>query len=143
MPGFQKPGGLAPVLNAEDAFLSTTVYTRESRQHSEADMQYNQVVVFITVPTQEVGSQIARALVGSKLAACVNILPGISSVYSWQGAIQQDDELLLVAKTRTTLFDQLAAAVKKIHPYDVPEVIALPILTGSKEYLAWINQETA
>jgi periplasmic divalent cation tolerance protein len=106
-------------------------------------MQYNQVVVFITVPTQEVGSQIARALVGSKLAACVNILPGISSVYSWQGAIQQDDELLLVAKTRTTLFDQLAAAVKKIHPYDVPEVIALPILTGSKEYLAWINQETA
>jgi len=106
-------------------------------------MPYNQVVVFITVPSYEVGEQIAMELIESNLAACVNILPGISSHYRWQGEIERDDKLMLVAKTRSLLFDQLAAAVKRIHPYEVPEVIALPIVLGSQEYLAWINEETA
>ncbi len=106
-------------------------------------MQYSYVLVFITVPSAEVGQDIATLLVDEKLAACVNIVPGISSIYCWQEAIQQDDELLLIAKTRSTLFERLATTVKRVHPYDVPEVIALPILAGSNEYLAWIDSVTS
>jgi periplasmic divalent cation tolerance protein len=103
----------------------------------------NQLVVWITVPSRDVGLKIAKELVENRLAACVNILPGILSVYQWQGKIEQGDELLLLAKTRSSLFDKLSVAVKHIHPYDVPEVIAMPIVAGSNEYLAWINDETA
>jgi len=106
-------------------------------------MHYNQIVVFITVPSCEVGQEIAKELVEASLAACVNILPAISSVYRWQGKIEQDDELLLVAKTRSTRFDQLAEVVKRIHPYELPEVIAIPIVAGLQGYLAWINEATA
>ncbi len=106
-------------------------------------MQYSYVLVFITIPSAEVGQDIATLLVDEKLAACVNIVPGISSIYCWQEAIQQDDELLLIAKSRSTLFERLATTVKRVHPYDVPEVIALPILAGSNEYLAWIDSVTS
>ena len=105
-------------------------------------MQYSHLVVYITVPSQEVGQQIATVLVESSLAACVNIIPGVSSIYHWQGGIEQDDELLLIAKTRAILLDQFVSEVKKIHPYEVPEVIAMPIVAGSSEYLAWINEGT-
>jgi periplasmic divalent cation tolerance protein len=106
-------------------------------------MLYSHLIVFITVPTLEVGQQIANILVESNLAACVNIVPGVTSIYHWQGEVEQADELLLIAKTRTTLFDKLATAIKRIHPYDVPEVVAMPIIAGSNEYLAWINDETS
>ena len=106
-------------------------------------MWYSHFVVYITVPSREVGQEIATVLVEGKLAACVNIIPGITSIYGWQGEIEQDEELLLVAKTRADLFDRLATAVKRIHPYEVPEVIALPIVAGSNEYLAWIDVETS
>ena len=105
-------------------------------------MQYAHIVVYITVPSLEVGEQIANMLVESKLAACVNILPGVVSVYQWQGEVHQDEEHLLIVKTRADNFDQLATEVKRNHPYDVPEIIALPIVAGSNEYLAWINGET-
>jgi periplasmic divalent cation tolerance protein len=105
-------------------------------------MENNQLVVFITVPSQKIGLQIAKELVGRNLAACVNLLPGILSIYRWQGEIEQEDELLLVVKTKSSLFEKLATAVKRIHPYEVPEVIALPIVAGLKEYLAWIDVET-
>lgn len=105
-------------------------------------MQFNYILVFITVPSAEVGSDIATLLVDENLAACVNIVPGIRSVYCWQEAVQEDDELLLIAKTRSALFDRLATTVKRVHPYEVPEVIALPILAGSNEYLAWIDTVT-
>lgn len=100
------------------------------------------IIVVITVPSREVGQQIAETLLENKLVACVNIIPGISSIYHWQGAIEQDDEMLLIAKTRAALFDRLATTVKRVHPYDVPEVIAMPIVAGSNEYLAWIDMET-
>ncbi len=106
-------------------------------------MQSNYILVFITVPSAEVGQDIATLLVDENLAACVNIVSGISSIYCWQEAIQQDDELLLIAKSRSTLFERLATTVKRVHPYDVPEVIALPILAGSNEYLAWIDSVTS
>jgi periplasmic divalent cation tolerance protein len=105
-------------------------------------MQYSHLVVYITVPSRDVGLEIAKILVEGKLAACVNIVPGISSIYHWQGEIEQDDEFLLIAKTPAAHFNRLSSTVKRVHPYDVPEVIALPIIAGSNEYLAWIDEET-
>lgn len=106
-------------------------------------MQYNYILVFIMVPSAEVGNDIATLLVDENLAACVNIVPGVRSIYCWQEAVQEDDELLLIAKTRSALFERLATTVKRVHPYEVPEVIALPILAGSNEYLAWIDTVTS
>jgi periplasmic divalent cation tolerance protein len=106
-------------------------------------MNASHIVIMITVPSREVGEQVANALVEGRLVACVNIVPGISSIYQWQGNIEQEDELLLIAKSRATLFNRVATLVKQIHPYDVPEVIAIPIVAGSSEYLAWIDTETA
>jgi len=102
------------------------------------------IVVLITVPSPEVGEQIATALLERKLAACVNIVPRIQSIYTWQGTVHNDHEALLVVKTRAALFaERLVPAVKAIHPYEVPEIIALPILTGSQSYLDWIAAETS
>ncbi len=101
------------------------------------------IVVLITVPSSEVGERIAAALLEKKLAACVNILPGVTSIYTWKGAVQKDQELLLVVKTRADLFQaRLVPAVKAVHPYEVPEIIALPVLMGSPDYLDWIAAET-
>ena len=105
-------------------------------------MQFTYMLVFITVPSREVGHEIATLLVEENLAACVNIVPGITSIYRWQDTIERDDELLLVAKTKSTHFERLATAVKRVHPYEVPEVIGLPLVAGSNEYLAWIDTET-
>ncbi len=102
------------------------------------------IVVLITVPEEEDARRIAGELLEKKLAACVNILPAIQSIYIWQGAVQNDREVLLLVKTRAALFrDQLVPAVKAIHPYDVPEIIALPVLMGSQSYLDWIAAETS
>ncbi len=102
------------------------------------------VVVLITVPSQEVGEKIATGLVEKQLAACVNILPEINSIYAWKGDIHSDQEVLLVVKTRAELFEgQLVPAVQAMHPYQVPEVIALPVVMGLGSYLDWIEQETS
>lgn len=101
------------------------------------------IIVFITTPSEAVGRQIAGALLAEKLAACVNIIPAIESIYAWKGEVQNDREALLVVKSRLDLFeDYLVPAVKALHPYEIPEIIALPILLGSKSYLDWIGQET-
>ena len=105
-------------------------------------MDLDYMLVYITVPSLDVGENIARILVGEKLAACVNIVPGITSIYSWQDAIEQDNELLLIVKTRNANFDRLSSTVEKIHPYDVPEIIGVPIGASSKAYLAWMDSET-
>jgi periplasmic divalent cation tolerance protein len=106
-------------------------------------MSTDYVVVLITVPSSEVGERIAARLLEKKLAACVNILPGVTSIYTWNGAVQKDQELMLVVKTRADLFhDRLVPAVKAVHPYEVPEIIALPVLMGSPDYLDWIAAET-
>jgi periplasmic divalent cation tolerance protein len=102
------------------------------------------IVVLITVPSWQAGEAIARLLVESRLAACVNILPAVRSIYSWKGAIQSDEEVLLLAKSRAELFaDQLLPAVKAAHPYELPEIIALPIRMGLPGYLDWINEATS
>lgn len=106
-------------------------------------MEAEYIVVLITVPSREVGEEVAAALLNSKLVACVNIIPMTASIYWWQGEIQNEQEVLLMAKSRTELFeDGIVPTVYAIHPYDVPEIIALPILTGSGEYLDWIDEET-
>ena len=101
------------------------------------------LVVLITVPTMEIGETIAQHLLDRRLAACVNILPGVRSIYSWGGEINDDQELLLIVKTRMQLFqEQLIPAVQSLHPYDVPEILALPVVQGNRDYLDWVTRET-
>ena len=98
------------------------------------------LVVFITTPLAD-APRIAKAIVEQRLAACVNIVPGIRSIYRWQGKIEDEPEALLVAKTARDRFDALRDGVKQLHPYTVPEIIALPVVAGSPEYLAWVSAE--
>ena len=97
------------------------------------------LVVLITAGTREAASQIAEKLVEEKLAACVNIIPQIESIYRWEGKICRDQELLLIAKTDRDHYKNLEAAVLAIHSYTTPEVIALPITHGSAPYLKWLT----
>lgn len=99
--------------------------------------------VLITAPDADVGAALAGALVEEGLAACVNLVPGVRSIYRWEGAVQDDTEVLLIAKTREALLPALTARVEALHPYDVPEVIALPIAGGSAAYLAWLRAASA
>lgn len=106
-------------------------------------MDYKALVVLVTTPSQEVGDQIARVLLERKLAACANILSPVQSIYAWKGKINEDQEALLVIKTSADLFEsRLVPAILENHPYEVPEIIALPILMGYQGYLDWIEEET-
>jgi periplasmic divalent cation tolerance protein len=98
------------------------------------------VVVLSTVGKAEDAARIARALVERRLAACVNVLPSVRSFYRWQGAVQEDEERLLVIKTRRDRFEALREALVALHPYELPEAIALPIEAGHAPYLAWIDE---
>ena len=100
------------------------------------------VVVLITAPPGTAQS-IAEALIEARLAACVNVLPGVHSVYRWQGEIERDEETLLLAKTTRTSVPRLESLVRELHPYENPEVLALPIEAGSLPYLDWINESVA
>ena len=101
------------------------------------------VVVLSTVGTAEDASRIARALVERRLAACVNVVPGVRSVYRWQGRVEEDDERLLVIKTRRERFEALREALLALHPYELPEAIVLPIEAGHAPYLAWLDESVA
>jgi periplasmic divalent cation tolerance protein len=100
------------------------------------------VALFITVPNEETATTLAHKLVEEHLAACVNRVPGVRSTYFWKGEVCVDEELLLVVKTRADLFEPLRARVAELHPYTVPEIIAVPIVEGHREYLDWIDQVT-
>lgn len=97
------------------------------------------LLVITTCPDAACAEALADHLVGEHLAACVNQLPGIRSTYEWQGKVNRDQEVLLLIKTRADCWDRLEAAVRSRHPYQVPELIALPIVRGSGDYLNWIN----
>jgi periplasmic divalent cation tolerance protein len=96
------------------------------------------IVALVSVGSQAEAERIAAALVGEQLAACVNIVGPIRSIYRWEGRVEHDEELLLVIKTRAALFDALAARVTALHSYQTPEVIALPITAGAAPYLDWL-----
>lgn len=100
------------------------------------------IVVLVTASSKEEANKIARGLLEEKLAACVNIVEGLESRFWWQGKIDSAKEALLIIKTRKALFNKLAKKVKSLHSYTVPEIIALPIISGSKAYLDWINDCT-
>jgi periplasmic divalent cation tolerance protein len=99
------------------------------------------IVVYVTVGTGEEADRMAQALVGEQLAACVNRVRSIQSVYRWQGKIEQNDEELLIIKTRRQLFPALEKRVKELHSYSVPEIIGLPIIEGSSDYLTWLREQ--
>jgi len=101
------------------------------------------VVVLITAPNEEDAAKMANDLVGSRLAACVNMIRNIRSIYRWQGKIEDEGEVLMLVKIRKEHFKDLEKRVKELHPYAVPEIIALPIIEGSEEYLGWLKEETS
>ena len=100
------------------------------------------VAVLITAPDEETARRIARALVEERLAACVNLLPGVRSIYRWQGAVEEAAEVLLIAKTHAERVAALAARVRALHPYELPEVVVLPVSDGSDAYLRWVVAES-
>jgi periplasmic divalent cation tolerance protein len=102
-----------------------------------------EVVVLVTAPSEGEAAKIGRRVVEAGLAACANILPGIRSIFRWQGQVSEEREVLVILKTRRALFSDLAKAIKALHSYEVPEIIALPIGQGSTDYLQWIRAVTA
>lgn len=100
------------------------------------------VVVFMTAPDEETAGRIARTLVEERLVACVNIVPGLRSIYRWEGKLCDDPEVLCLCKTRTELFPAIRERVSSLHPYSVPEIIAVPLAQGSASYLEWVAQST-
>jgi periplasmic divalent cation tolerance protein len=97
------------------------------------------IVVFITAADKKEAKRIADGLLKHKLVACVNIIDKVKSLFWWQGKIDQAEELLLIAKTRKAKLNKIIKLVKSLHSYEVPEIIALPIISGNKDYLKWIN----
>jgi periplasmic divalent cation tolerance protein len=100
-------------------------------------------VVLVTAPDAEVAGRIARTLVEERLVACVNVLPGVRSVYRWEGAVEEASEQLLVIKTQEDRCEALAARVEALHPYALPEVLVLPVCGGSRRYLDWVLSESS
>ena len=96
-------------------------------------------MVLITTPTDK-GEELANFIVENKLGACVNVVSEVSSVYWWKGNIEKDRESLLIVKTTSERFSLLCEKVKSVHPYTVPEIIALPIVSGNEDYLKWIEE---
>ena len=107
-----------------------------------ADAETNVRAVLTTAPSAEVGGLIARTLIEERLAACVNVIPGVRSIYRWEDDIQDDPEVVLIIKTQADRCEALAARIEALHPYDVPEVLVLPAVGGSVPYLRWIEMET-
>lgn len=101
------------------------------------------LLVLCTCPGNTVAAEIATALIEQNLAACVNRVTGVKSWYRWEGHLQQDEEVLLLIKTTRARLAELETMVRKLHPYELPEVISVPITGGSEAYLNWIGQSTA
>jgi periplasmic divalent cation tolerance protein len=104
--------------------------------------EFNQVVIFVTAGSREEAEVIADVLLEQCKAACVNIIPAVDSHFRWEEKLETGQEALLIIKTRASLVEEVTNLVKTVHSYDVPEVIALPIIGGNPEYLAWIDAET-
>lgn len=97
-------------------------------------------IVLCTCPSNKVANDIAETLVKQSIAACVNIISNVTSVYQWQGSIERDTETQLIIKSKTAIFEQLADTITQLHPYDVPEIIAVDISNGNQDYLTWLDK---
>jgi periplasmic divalent cation tolerance protein len=100
------------------------------------------VIVLTTLPTEADAPAIATALVEARLAACVNVLPSMQSIYRWQGAVEQETERQMVIKTSSRCVDALWERLRDLHPYEVPEFVVIPIVDGNQAYLNWIGETT-
>jgi periplasmic divalent cation tolerance protein len=103
----------------------------------------DKIVVFSACDSEEEAARLARHLVETHLAACVNIVPGARSFYRWKGAIEDTPEWLLIIKSRRDLFSALRAEIAKMHSYEVPEMLAIPVVEGAENYLGWMDRELA
>lgn len=103
-------------------------------------MEY--IVIYCTVPNKKEGKLIAKKLVDHKLAACVNIIDKVESVFLWDGKICEENEAMMIIKTKKEMFEKIQFVIKDMHSYNVPEIIAMPILQGDEIYLKWIEHET-
>lgn len=101
------------------------------------------LICYCTCPDDTVARRIAEDLVAAQLAACVNLVPGVSSVYRWQGRVEVDNEVLLLIKTDVAHYPSLEERLKQAHPYELPELIAVPLATGSRPYLEWLHRSLA
>ncbi|XP_075650515.1 protein CutA, chloroplastic [Castanea sativa] len=131
-----------PLLRSKFGGESPAKSVRTIKMEGSSGNTVPSIVVYVTVPNKEAGKKLAESIVREKLAACVNRVPGIESVYEWKGEIQTDSEELLIIKTRQSLLEALTEHVKANHEYEVPEVISLPITGGNLQYLEWIKSST-
>jgi periplasmic divalent cation tolerance protein len=109
---------------------------------SELEGPAKHVVFFIAAASAEEGERIARSILEERLAACVNIVPGVRSFFWWEGKVQEEAEVLLIGKGRADLFPKVQALVRALHSYTLPEIISIPITSGLPDYLAWIDDST-
>lgn len=100
------------------------------------------IVVLCTCPDNTCARALAQTLLNEKLAACVNLIPQVTSLYCWQGKMEESQEVQLVIKSRRTLFGVLQQRIQTLHPYEVPEILAMPVLNGSPAYLQWLQDQT-
>ena len=105
-------------------------------------MAHKHLLIHCTCPDETVAANIAQALVGERLAACVNVLPGLTSIYRWQGRTERESEALMLIKTRRDRYSDLEKRLRFLHPYELPEIIAVPVTTGLPEYLNWVDGQT-
>jgi periplasmic divalent cation tolerance protein len=101
------------------------------------------LLVLTNLPDRDAAVKLAHGLVERRLAACVNVLAGCTSIYRWKGEIENAQEVPVLIKTRSALYDELEAAINELHPYEVPEIIAVPVVRGLAEYLAWVSEGTS
>ncbi len=105
-------------------------------------MKQTHIAILCTVPTFSVAQEIATELVTSELAACCNILPGVTSIYRWQGKVETDEELIMIIKSTEEKYKAIENSIKELHPYEVPEILSFQIKQGLGKYLHWINEVT-
>jgi periplasmic divalent cation tolerance protein len=117
----------------------TRKHNSETMNSANSTNPTDSIVVLITASSEEEGHKIAKLLVNERKAACVNIVPGVDSLFRWKGKIDSARESLLLVKTRASLFPEIITLVKEAHSYEVPEIIALPIIGGSEDYLKWLD----
>ncbi|XP_060521507.1 protein CutA homolog [Cylas formicarius] len=132
---------ITTILSSVSRRLATATMSADVCQKNQTSQTITQFsAVYVTTPNEDVAKKLAHGLVKEQLAACVNIIPQVTSVYQWENKIHEDSELLLMIKTRTSKVDSLTAFVKANHPYKVCEVVSVPITNGNEAYFNWIRE---